>query len=355
MARSMGDARDGIKEAADAFALLGITSDMLVGPSGNLIEIDQVLPMIANGLRDISSQADRMDVAQALLGRGGTKLLPALQKGEEGLRSMRMEMQRYGGAMSAGFSEASASFVDSTTNLQNATARLKEALSEPFMGPFTSAINTLAESIGKLNVMEGGWRERAKGYGTKEAFEEMLGRGNANGSPTGGGGPFGFLNMGISGPKNRSAPWEFSGSSMDQRHLDQMYARDHNTLGSFGGEGMIMDSPDIGAMTSGMDQALQQTTNQAQMFAASFAANIASGLTNALFSAQNFGDAFAAILQSALSMGASGLIGNLVGGLFGGGKSMATSGTKAMPGPITLAGAGAGSAAGSKAYSRGFV
>ena len=148
LAQSMGDARDGVKEASDAFARLGLSADDLVGADGMLRSIDEVLPLIADGLQSVQSQADRMDIAQALLGRGGTKLLPALQEGAEGIREMREEMQKYGGAMSQGFADKSAEFVDAQTNLATATSRLKEALSEPFLEPFTAAVNKLAEAMG---------------------------------------------------------------------------------------------------------------------------------------------------------------------------------------------------------------
>ncbi|RLA17024.1 MAG: hypothetical protein DRQ62_15395, partial [Gammaproteobacteria bacterium] len=156
LARSMGDATDNIKEAVDSFAMLGITTDQLVGPGGELVDISVVLPMIANGLQRISSQASRMDIAQALLGRGGTKLLPALQQGREGLKAMREELEKYGGPMSASFSAKSAEFVDAQLNIATATQRLKEALSEPFMTPFTNAVNTLAEAIADgANIAKG--------------------------------------------------------------------------------------------------------------------------------------------------------------------------------------------------------
>ena len=148
LAQSMGDARDGVKEASDAFARLGLSADDLVGADGMLRSIDEVLPLIADGLRSVQSQADRMDIAQALLGRGGTKLLPALQEGADGIREMREEMEKYGGAMSQGFADKSAEFVDAQTNMATAVSRLKEAVSEPFLEPFTAAVNKLAEAMG---------------------------------------------------------------------------------------------------------------------------------------------------------------------------------------------------------------
>jgi len=157
LAQSMGDVRDGVKEASEAFGRLGLTADDLVGDDGNLRDIEEVLPLIAEGLASIESQADRMDIAQALLGRGGTKLLPALQDGADGIREMREEMEKYGGAMTQGFADKSAEFVDAQTNLSTAASRLKEALSEPFLEPFTAAVNKLAEVMSGENSLKSFW------------------------------------------------------------------------------------------------------------------------------------------------------------------------------------------------------
>jgi len=148
LSRVLGDFQQGTDRATQAFARLGMRLGDVVGRGGQLRSMDELLPMIADGLRDIGSQAERMDIAQELFGRGGTALLPMLQEGAEGIAKMRREMERYGGTMTTEFASKSAEFADSQTNLATATQRLKEALAEPFLGPFTNAVNKLAETIG---------------------------------------------------------------------------------------------------------------------------------------------------------------------------------------------------------------
>ena len=151
LSRSMADNRDGVKEATDAWARLGISTDQLVRGDGSLRSISEVMPLVADGMQRITAQADRMDIASAIGGRGGTKLLPMLQEGRKGLAAMADEMERYGGAMSTDFAGKSAEFVDAQTNMANAVDRLKESLTAPFLGGFTDRINSWAETLGKIS------------------------------------------------------------------------------------------------------------------------------------------------------------------------------------------------------------
>lgn len=150
LARSMSDARDGVKESVDAWRRLGIQTSDLIDGSGSLRELDQILPMLADGLAQVGSQAERMDLIQAIAGRGGTKLLPALQDGREGLKAIRLELERIGGAASTSFATKSAKFADATTNLSTAASRLREIISEPMMQPLTDAANGLASAVGAM-------------------------------------------------------------------------------------------------------------------------------------------------------------------------------------------------------------
>ena len=346
LARSMGDARDGIKEAVDGFAQLGSTADQLVGPGGELVDISIVLPMIADGLHGISSQASRMDIAQALLGRGGTRLLPALQKGAEGIREMRKEMELYGGAMSAVFSVKSAGFVDAQTNLANATERLKEAVAEPFLVPFTAAINLLAETVAKgtsgaKDAVSGGSRRfmPTGGMGWQAHFVAGLynaDRGGGVGAGTGYPSPYG--NPPVAGPPTPTVgapygPRDWSTPFNDTWRGRQVIPGDPDYSGLSDSD-FIFPEADLAQLTSGMETTFSQINNQAMAFGSSFAGSIGSGLGRALTSAQDFGDIFASILESAFSTGLGALFSAGFSSLIpGGGAAVAVvdAATKSVP------------------------
>ena len=390
LARSMGAVQDGNTGATATFERLGISADRLVGHDGQLVKIETVLPMIANGLHGIQSQAERMDLAQSIFGRGGLNLLPALQEGEAGIRRVREEMQKFGGPMTAGFAGAAATYVESTDNLMLSIQRLKETLAEPFLAPFTDAINSLAGAIASgKNLITGQGSDKSglsraagaaagvwtglgdvyanAGAAIAGAFGPRAGRGVGTGDPYQdylsslppmGPPPPGAPTAGVGrGPRNITSPYEFSGSSMDQRFLDRLYARDNNTLDSFGGEGMMLgigDGGDFGA--SSIEASLKQLTSQSDRFAQQFATSIGTGLANSILFAQDFSDTFQSIIMQALSFGigqfwdlaTGGIASGVAGGEVGGS-------TKSMPSSIVLGGSGAGSAMASKAYSRGFI
>jgi len=173
LSRAMAEAQDGTEKSKVAFSRLGISVDQLSGADGSLKSFNDLLPLIADGLRGISSQAERLDLAQELFGRGGAALLPMLQQGASGIRAMRVEMEKYGGAMSSTFAAKSAEFADSQTNLANATARLKEALAEPFLAPFTAAVNKLADAMAKLKPYSAS--EKSRSQYVERRVQELIG------------------------------------------------------------------------------------------------------------------------------------------------------------------------------------
>jgi hypothetical protein len=75
----MVDASEGNDEAVKSFAKLGISLSELVNGDGSFKSVDEILPQIADGMQRLGSQAERIDIAQALFGRGGISLVPMLQ------------------------------------------------------------------------------------------------------------------------------------------------------------------------------------------------------------------------------------------------------------------------------------
>jgi hypothetical protein len=375
LSRSMGDARGGVAGAVDSFSRLGIEASQLVDGRGNLREIEQILPMIADGIQQLGSQAERIDIARTLLGRGGVRLLPALQEGSAAIREMRIEMEKYGGAMSTEFAVKAGKFEDAQDNLTHATQRLKEALAEPFLGPFTAAVNKLAETIAGarefvagdgsgpgaqrqpgtvasdntgVTVGEvGGWYdinpETGLPYQPWEVPEPSYVRRGRTRNPI-----FGNPNLGgvppsvypPSGPRDWSAP-----PDPYERIMDPNYDM---TGFDWGSQQEALDG-----LTSGMDNLVESTnkfSEAGQIAAATFQSALSSAFATAIMDADNaaemianiFKSTFASLAGSLLSAAIFSAIGLPVYGPFAAlfGKSVSAE-TKAMPGPIQLGGAGA--------------
>lgn len=397
LSRAMSDARDNIKEAQDAFMRLGISTSMLLDGSGNLRDVSEVLPMVAEGLKGVQSQAERMDIAQAILGRGGTMLLPMLQQGAEGIREMREEMERYGGAMSEDFAAKSAEFVDAQTNLGNAAQRLKEAVSEPFLAPFTSAVNTLAFSIANVNellnhpamqVLLAG----SNGMGSVIGMMGLSGvRGLGSGPDGGGGGPAEWFDSmggmgvlpGINGqpqapvasmtgaPRNSSMPgWAGQGFNWWDREemtgdieLFEPESMDDQMAMVEDGLAEAADGWKDGMGTAGEYAAATFQSAMSSAFAATImdadnAAEAIAGIFKNTF-AQLAGSLISAGIFSALGLPVSGPMAGLFGGAAGGSNlgsgGLVSSATTAMPNPITLGRGGARVDAMLSSYGEGFV
>ena len=124
----------------------------VVDINGNLRDADDVLRDVARGLSRISSQTERMDIAQAILGRGGTRLLPALQEGSLAIGELENRFSELGNTMSGEFALKSAALIDAQTDMTTAWGNLKTAIATPFLEPATAAIGSLASAIGTLTL-----------------------------------------------------------------------------------------------------------------------------------------------------------------------------------------------------------
>ena len=360
MTRRMSEAAKGTGEAKDAIKELGIDAMQLT-----LLSPDQQFYQIAEALQAVTGQSDRLRLAFKLFDSEGVAVLQTLKRD---LRESRNEFELFGGAMSAAFAGKSEQFTQSHTNLSNATDRLKEALAEPFLTPFTDAINKLAEAIatGQRDVAGSGDKSAwsvAGGYAATAfsgpgavvggAWQDIGTRiGRHFGPPTprgyGAGDPFddyygGYVPPPLPSAQAPGGPRNYSSSFVEYGHLqglpetwqNEAYARgvgaDYSGLSD---SDFMFPEVDIDSLTVGMgqmSQVLDQVNSQAVAFGSSFAGSVTAGLGRALTSAENFSDIFSAILESAFSSGL-GMLGSLgFNALFPGAGAVVDAATKSAP------------------------
>lgn len=82
--KNISDARLGLTTAQRAFDALGVSVDYLNG-----LTPDQQFKVVADALRNVTSQADRARVAQDLLGRSGIKLIKLMETGSAGIAAVQ--------------------------------------------------------------------------------------------------------------------------------------------------------------------------------------------------------------------------------------------------------------------------
>lgn len=93
LTRSMGEAADGAKGPAAAFAKLGIDIKAFVASGG---DAGDLIPQIAEGLKGLSSDSERAAAVVDLFGRAGQKLMPLLSDGAAGVNNLRDAAQKLG-------------------------------------------------------------------------------------------------------------------------------------------------------------------------------------------------------------------------------------------------------------------
>lgn len=95
---------------------------------GELREVDDILPEIADRFQLIKSPAQRTAIAMQLFGRAGQKLVPLLENGSAGIAEMRQAFKDLGGGMDEVTVKAGAELDDQLTNLNAATLSLQSRL-----------------------------------------------------------------------------------------------------------------------------------------------------------------------------------------------------------------------------------
>lgn len=98
LTRTIGQAANGGKAQVAAFERLGVS---IRDANGNIKEAGVVIPEIADGLKRLSSDAERAATLTELFGRAGQKLAPLLAGGSEGINNLRDAAHRLGIVLSS--------------------------------------------------------------------------------------------------------------------------------------------------------------------------------------------------------------------------------------------------------------
>jgi hypothetical protein len=91
LSKSMSDASNPASEAARAFNAIGIGISDIQGKKPT-----EMFELIADRLHKFEDGANKVAVAQQLLGRSGSDLLPMMEGGAAGLQKMREEAEKAG-------------------------------------------------------------------------------------------------------------------------------------------------------------------------------------------------------------------------------------------------------------------
>jgi hypothetical protein len=98
--KALGGAVTGNKEAAKAFAELGVE---VKGANGEVRPSLDILADVADGFNSLGSQGEKTTTAMKLFGRGGLEMIPVLNEGGAALRAAAKEFDELGGGLSGQF------------------------------------------------------------------------------------------------------------------------------------------------------------------------------------------------------------------------------------------------------------
>ena len=133
LARTSFEASQGVETYLKVFRELGVE---VKDGSGKLKELDVLLEDVADGLQKTEGSTKRLALAQQILGRGATELLPLLSEGAEGIRALRAERGELGATISDKFANESAEFIDNMNRVSTIIRAGGIAIAEDFLPSF---------------------------------------------------------------------------------------------------------------------------------------------------------------------------------------------------------------------------
>lgn len=131
LAKNMGDVVVGTGEARGAFEALGLTQDVV---SGKYKTAGELFAVVADKLSRYEDGANKAALAQKIFGDAGTKLIPLLNNGADGLKAMADEAERFGVVVDTKAAKAAADFNDNMTRLNASMEGFKIAVGGPIIG-----------------------------------------------------------------------------------------------------------------------------------------------------------------------------------------------------------------------------
>lgn len=147
LGKSAGEAALGTATYRDAFEALGVE---IKDGDGKLRDIDDLLSDVADGLKNTSSQSEKLMLAQRLLGRSGADLINMLQDGSVALEEMREQKRRLG-LMSTEAAANAETLTQSITELDERSVRLSNAFNERVVPSLTGIVNGFGDLMDLIN------------------------------------------------------------------------------------------------------------------------------------------------------------------------------------------------------------
>lgn len=162
--RRVSEAASGMGEGLRAFEMMGLSAENLIN-----LPLDQQLARVADGMRGLSNQSDRVRVAMDLFGRSGAGMLNLLAGGSKAFDDATTKAKRFGTAIGRFELAKVEAFNDAMTEMKEALSGLRHGLAVKLSVPLTIITEHLTDMIVNAtdfgNVMVEGFIKAAAAAG----------------------------------------------------------------------------------------------------------------------------------------------------------------------------------------------
>jgi hypothetical protein len=143
LGRTVGDADAGLKSAVQSLATLGLNADEL-----EKLPLSEQFLKVTDAMKGLTSQSDKLRVAQQLFGKSGAELIPLLDESSDSIRSMMEESRALGLQLDAVQSRV---VQDASDSLDRMKASF-QGLAMQMGANFGTAIKAAAEAITSITT-----------------------------------------------------------------------------------------------------------------------------------------------------------------------------------------------------------
>ena len=142
LSANLTEARSGLGEGAAIFQALGISVEE---SAGNLKSSDTILLEIADRFASFEDGATKTALAVKLFGKSGIDMIPFLNQGASGIRTLMQEAERLGLKLSTETAQAAEAFNDNLTALKASTSGLGITLATELLAPLRVVTDAIRE------------------------------------------------------------------------------------------------------------------------------------------------------------------------------------------------------------------
>lgn len=143
--KNVGEAAGGSKEAAQAFASLGVH---VKDSNGHVRGAQDILADVADGMEKLPSPAEKTAKAMQIFGRAGARLIPLLDKGGDGIEALYDEFEKLGGGINEDYVKVAEEAHHETLKLGVVWKGLKATIGNALIPAFGWLVNKAGEAVG---------------------------------------------------------------------------------------------------------------------------------------------------------------------------------------------------------------